>query len=269
MQQVLEQELQTHENDSAQERAQWEKQTKEFLHRIAESQMKEADLREELSTKLDALTAENETGLAERKTLQEQVSSVAETAQQERERVARLEDDLRTAAHSIDELESQKNTMEQERSTLNSEIKALAHSQLEWKARELDLENAQKQLREAFNTMKTEMVQSQSQRNQSESEWTEKEVAWKKSADETQAKEAAWKKTEEEWVSKETAWKKAKEDWEKAPKMTVVEPGASGGTVEAGPEAVKALTAIRQQMQEMQTLLTWMRPAKKPLGKAA
>ena len=37
------------------------------------------------------------------------------------------------------------------------------------------------------------------------------------------------------------------------------------------PEAAKAMTAIKQQMQEMQTLLSWLRPVKKPqqFGKAA
>ena len=43
----------------------------------------------------------------------------------------------------------------------------------------------------------------------------------------------------------------------------------ASSAIASGPEAVKALTAIRQQMQEMQTLLTWLRPAKKPLPKAA
>jgi myosin protein heavy chain len=128
------------------------------------------------------------------------------------------------------ELQLYKTQSDKELSTLRAEIKAMAQTQLEWK-----------------NTM----VQLQAERSQREQEWLDKEKTW-------QSTQAEWEKTIAEL-------EKAKAT---AALQAAAVPAAAPGTV--GPEAAKALAAIKQQMQEMQTLLTWLRPVKKqPFSKAA
>jgi chromosome segregation ATPase len=157
-------------------------------------------------------------------------------------------------------MEAQKSSLEQELGALRSEIKRMAQEQVDAKSKEKELEAAQARLREAFNTVKADMVHLQSENSQRDSDWKHKETQW-------QTKEAEWQTKEKEWKQQETALKKLQEEAAKMP-MSIIDTGAPA-PLAAGPEAAKALTAIRQQMQEMQTLLAWLRPVKRTLGKAA
>ena len=82
---------------------------------------------------------------------------------------------------------------------------------------------------------------------------------------------------EQEWLDKEKTWEASKMEWEKiiaelekAKGDRRVAVGGDAAPSWSDPEASKALTAIKQQMQEMQTLLTWLRPVKKqPFSRAA
>jgi len=128
-----------------------------------------------------------------------------------------------------------KNQAEKELEELRRQMKAMAQAQMEWK-----------------NTV----VQLQTERNSRDQVWMEKEKTW----------DAA----KAEWESTITALEKAKADAIAA--ASSVQASSAGETaVTVGPEATKALTSIRQNMQEMQTLLTWLKPLKKqgPFNQAA
>jgi DNA repair exonuclease SbcCD ATPase subunit len=145
--------------------------------------------------------------------------------------------ELETLREEKNELEMYRIQTGKDMEEMRREIKAMAQAQVEWK-----------------NTV----VQLQNDRNQREQEWLDKEKSW-------ETAKLEWEKTiaELEKVKAEAHAVMAQVVSQPAP-MNAVTPSAS-------PEAAKALTAIRQQMQEMQTLLVWLRPAKKqpPLGKAA
>ena len=130
------------------------------------------------------------------------------------------------------ELELYKVQTEKELGALRGEIKAMAQAQLEWK---------------------NSLVELQSERERREQEW--------------EAKETSWEASKKEWEKTIAELEKAKEA---AALAAAQAPAPTQALATVGPEAAKALTAIRQQMQEMQTLLTWLRPVKKqPLSRAA
>jgi hypothetical protein len=190
------------------EQALRENQTRQFMQRIADMQLRESALHEDMETQ------------------SRQWQSVRQEWQA---RIAAKEQEcanLEALRAEKNELELYKTQADKELATLRAEIKAMAQTQLEWK-----------------NTM----VELQTERSQQEQEWLDKEKTW-------QASKAEWEKTIVEL--------------EKAKAAAALQAAAAPSPV--GQEAVKALAAIKQQMQEMQTLLTWLRPAKKqPFSKAA
>jgi epidermal growth factor receptor substrate 15 len=193
------------------EQAQRDSQTKQFMQRMAEIQLRESALREALQSKTQEAATYKEAG--------DRASAALETIRQEN-----------------NELVIYKTQTEKELGDLRREIKVMAQTQLEWK---------------------NSVVLLQNERSQHEQEWIEKEKTW-------QGAQEEWKKTIAEL-------EKAKAEATAAVAAAAAQPVAQTMTqAPVGPEAAKALTAIRQQMQEMQTLLTWLRPVKKqPLSKAA
>ncbi len=205
-------------------------QSKQFMQRMAEMQMRESALREkaeEQTKKSEALGNE----------WQRVVSAKEQEMASQMENYERTVAELETLREEKNELEMYRIQTGKDMEEMRREIKAMAQAQVEWK-----------------NTV----VQLQNDRNQREQEWLDKEKSW-------ETAKLEWEKTiaELEKVKAEAHAVMAQVVSQPAP-MNAVTPSAS-------PEAAKALTAIRQQMQEMQTLLVWLRPAKKqpPLGKAA
>lgn len=234
MRAALEQQLQALEEDRraatnalTQEKSQWEKQTKEFLHRLAQAQMKESALREDMNKQAGTWASEQLARESQMQSMQEQIAAQTKDIEIWKERAA---------------------TLEREMGPLRAEMRQMAEDQLTLKAREKEWEAAQVRMRETFNAVKAEVVQLQTERTQREAEWLEKQKAWEKMKDELEKAKTA------------------------APSMILPLRDATAspaGAVPMGEEAVKAVTAIRQQMQEMQTLLLWLKPVKKPMGKAA
>ncbi len=111
---------------------------------------------------------------------------------------------------------------------------------------------------------------------------TEKEVAELRSSLEAMTRaQLEWKNTvaqlqternkrDEEWAAREKAWSESQTKWEaavaqaekaKAELTAVIEKNAAAPqAASASPETVQAVAAIRQQMQEMQALLAWLKP---------
>jgi len=182
-------------------------QTKQFMQRIAELQIRESSLREEIESKEQSSAAQKEAG---------------ERA------MAQLESDR----EEKNELLIYRTQAEKELGDLRRELKAMAQAQLEWK-----------------NTV----VQLQNERNLRDQQWSDKEKQW-------ETTRAEWEKTSAE-LEKARALAADQVAAAQAAAAAIPAPSEAPGPV--GPEAAKALAAIRQQMQEMQTLLSWLKPVKK------
>ncbi len=203
------------------DKTQWEQQTQQFLHRIAQAQLKENTLRDELEKKTQEGNTERAAWAAE----QQKVTAELASMQSAQDRQAELEKSLEV---------------------LRTESHTLAEQVLEWKKKEQEWEISQARMRDTFNTVKAEVVQLQNERAQ----------------------------REDAWIQKETQWANEKAEWEKEKAAAVAAASTMVSVAPAGPnpESVKALTIIRQQMQEMNTLLTWLKPPvkkDKSLPKAA
>jgi len=236
LQESFEQEKARWAEETAAERAQSEKQTKEFMRHIAEAQLSERALREEMDVKMKEWDAR-----------QAEWSAKAKEA-----------DDLKLA------LQGQEADLENARNMIR-EFHAL---QMEWKKETQQMEVTQDNLREAFNAAKTELVQVQNDRSKREDEWKAREADWTSQTTEINRLKTEMENQKTQWDSQKAEWETKRAELEKAAKSAPAA-AAAPASVAVTPEATKALTAIRQQMQEMQTLLTWLKPTQKPFSKAA
>jgi chromosome segregation ATPase len=238
-----------------------ESQTKQFMQRIAEVQLRESALKEQIETQnkeWDALAQEWQAKLsAQEQDIAAQQAAFAEEMQklsaQEQETASHKEAFARAAAQ-LEAIRDEKNELEiyrtqtmKETDAMRREIKAMAQAQIEWKATVVDLQN---------------------ERSQREQEWSDKEKTW-------ESAKLEWEKTIMELEQAKAAAQTAAEAAEHAAKSAAAQAASQPAPVSAAapaasPEASNAIAAIRQQMQEMQTLLAWLRPVKKqPLSKAA
>jgi chromosome segregation ATPase len=237
-----------------------ESQTKEFLHRLAEAQLREATLREGYEKATQAL--EDKTNEA-RQALQT-LTPVQETLQHQSA-------SLLKAGRMLKELFTFQAQAKAEMEDLRRNNGQLLELQVEVKAREQELEQRLTMLQQK----ETEWSEKEDDFNQQSAQWSEKETEWA-------AKESEWDQMKTEWADKggalleELKSKLAEKESEMAALSNELQQAktvSSDVTMTTGgplsPQTVQAITAIRQQMHEMQTLLLWLRPAKKPLGKAA
>jgi hypothetical protein len=203
------------------EQAGRESQTKQFIKRIAEMQLRESALREELQAK------------------ESEAAALRETAD-------RTTADLEGSHAEKNELLIYRSQTEKELENLRREIKAMAQAQTEWK-----------------NTV----VQLQNERDARDRDWIEKEKTWMGAKATAEKTIAHLEKANAEAAKQVSAAQAAAQSAEKiaaqAAQEAAAQPPMSTSVATVSPEAAKALTAIRQQMQEMQTLLTWLRPVKK------
>ncbi|OGR93411.1 MAG: hypothetical protein A2992_03600 [Elusimicrobia bacterium RIFCSPLOWO2_01_FULL_59_12] len=191
-------------------KADFEKQTKELFHHIAESQMKEAAIREE----------------AEKQKLAYQERQDA--YQNEKEK---LEGAIATSLRDAYEKEELAKRYESEIEQLKSQFSEFTRQADESQAREELMKGSQAQLTTAFHNVQNELVKLQNNHIKKESEWAEKETAWQKS-------KAEWDKTLAELEKTKSA--------------------DSAGVVST--DTLKALAAIRQNMQDLRTALAGLRP---------
>jgi len=206
-------------------------QTKQFMQRIAEIQLREASLREEMETQSRQWQNLRQEWQARLDAKEQECANLNAVCAEKQAQLDVKEQEcanLDAVSAEKNELELYKTQAEKELATMRAEIKAMAQTQQEWK---------------------TTMVQLQTERSQREQEWLDKEKTW-------QTSKAEWEKTIAEL--------------EKAKATAALQAAAMPAPSQVGPEATKALAAIKQQMQEMQTLLTWLRPVKKqPFSRAA
>ncbi|HVO32499.1 MAG TPA: hypothetical protein VMU17_01210, partial [Elusimicrobiota bacterium] len=264
------------EEESKTEREQWEKQTKEFVNQLAQVRLQEAAAREEFENQTKTWTAEREQAQRATEQREQEIKRLHDALTQwtakeadyrsQRDSAQQAASDLASARTLIKELHNRQSALEKELQTL---AEAGRQAKVDASAKEKESEESRNQMRDAFNKMRSEMVEMQAERTRREDELNRKEAGWKK-------KEEEWTKTRDEWektrLALEEKLQKAVSTPPPAPAAVPTLSIVGGPTTVTAPvpeEAVRALTAIRQQMQEMQTLLNWLRPAKKPLNKAA
>ncbi len=114
---------------------------------------------------------------------------------------------------------------------LKSQCDEATRQMQENRAKEELWKTSQSQLTAAFHNLQGELVKIQNEHNRRDTEWTEKETEWKK------AKES---------------WEKTKADLEKSINEVV--------PVAVSADAQKALSVMRQQMQELRTIFAGLRP---------
>lgn len=230
----------------AEELAEHERQNKQYLQRIAELQMRENGLRDEHRTVEDTLQAQ-----------QNMVRQLEESMEN-------MKDELRLAASRLDaaerletdyaRLKAEKQALEQRLNTATQagdeledtrqENKELILYKTQTQKELVDLRRGMEAMARAQVEWKNTVAQLQAERNQHEQDWSEKEKAWavtKAECDKTIAE-------------LEGARVEAMDAAQRSPA------GTGGGPVAISPETLQAVGAIRQQMQEMQALLAWLRP---------
>lgn len=223
------------QKESRSEKQQWEKQTKEFLHHIAAAQMKEAAVREEM----EKLTQEWQTQQAHWKTEEERLRADLTAAQRELANVpATKPEDVERLQKTIEELQLQQEELKGEAERWKELSKELSAQETKWKAKEEEWRSAQTRLKEAFHHGESEILKLQNERLKRDTEWTQKEAEWLR----------------------------LKAELEKRVAAGANPPQASGPVPAASPipaEAQKAIASIREELQQMQAFLAWLRPADK------
>jgi hypothetical protein len=248
-----------------------ENQTRQFMQQLAEKQMRESALREEMDKQTQQWQAVRQEWQTRLETLAEEWNA---TLTAKERAIAVHAEAQKHALAELDKLRSEKTELEVSRTQLEESRVQLEESRTQSEESRTQAEAAKVQAEKELSDLRLEISATAQRQRELES------VAG-------QLRDEL-KRREQEWAEKEKVWQTAKVEWEKtmvdlekaraaaaarpvAPMMLASTPApAASSPAPVSPEAAKALMAIKQQMQEMQTLLTWLRPSKKlPLSKAA
>ncbi len=213
-----------------------EKQTKELFHHIAELQTKESTLREELHQEKDMLLAQVEDVKMEKERLDAAISASLKEAYEKEEQIKTYESKMETLKMHGEQLSKQQQELHQQ-------LQDLTRQYEDAQAREALMKGSQGQLTTAFHNVQSELTRLQNEQNKTNQEWAEKEAAWLKS------------RSEFETIKIEAAMLKA--ELEKLRHAPPPAPTTVPATI--SPDAQKALSSIRQNMQELRTVLGGLR----------
>ena len=221
------------------EQEQRDSQTQQLMQRIAEIQIEESNAREEketLNRQWQALLQDSQAKFsAKEQEWSAQTNALGKALEKTQEQ-------LRQEQSTWDAMNTQ---YQMDMGTLREEQNAWMMAKVQYEKELTALRSEVKVMAQGQLEFKEALTQHETTRSRMEQEWAEKEKSW---------------------LTTKAEWEKTIAELEKA-KANALKASAAGPG--ADPEAGKALAAIRQQMQEMQTLLTWLRPAKKPAFKAA
>jgi chromosome segregation ATPase len=224
----------------------FEKQAKEMLHHIAASQTKESNVREEMNN--------------QKKMMQEQL----DIAKAEKEKLDAV---IATSLRQEYNQESQIKRFEEETERLKSQCDQLMRQVQENRAKEELWKTSQGQLTAAFHNLQAELVKLQNDHVQREKAWMEKERIWadKEALSSEKEKQLAdvamkWAEKEKQWTDAQAVWEKMKVELENAKAQAQAAPAAPAPAT-LSVEAQKALSGIKQQMQELRTVFASLRPA--------
>ncbi len=187
----------------AQEKMEWEAQSKDYLERLAQLQQTADRAVEKMQSRLQEWTA-REAAWADRET------------------------------HLTGQIDA-----------LSRQLQNGSADQAAWMAKQEEAEQVMGRLREAYSQIKEQLSHMEEEHKKQQTIWAEKETVW-------QTEKAALEKTSAE-----------------AAKTAAAAAATAAMAPAVGPEAAKALATIRQSMQEMSTLLLWLKPVKTPAPKTA
>lgn len=168
-----------------------------------------------------------------------------------------------------EQLQSQQSVIaqrEQEMDAMRTKIRDLMQSHAQETGREHEASQVAGRLREAYGQLKEQMNQMEEEQKKMKEDFSVQQTLWKTQQAE---KEAAWQaeraKIESTYQAEKAELQKAHAAAEKAAATAAL----TSLTPPVNPDAVKALGAIKQQMQEMALLLNWLKSVKPSVQKKA